>query len=116
MSNGCTQLTNGNSKRIRAARTVPNGTDNHKLTEYYNKEDDKYSTPISMSPTNLEKTANLKIENGNPNHKLTEYFPVRRSVRKTSKCVMAEKMRDLERAIREQKEDGLEVCFTTLNI
>lgn len=49
-------------------------------------------------------------------HKLTDYFPVRRSVRKTKKEVLEEKQRDLEVAIREEREEGLEVrlCFIFL--
>uniref|UniRef100_A0A6P7FQ10 [histone H4]-lysine(20) N-methyltransferase n=1 Tax=Diabrotica virgifera virgifera TaxID=50390 RepID=A0A6P7FQ10_DIAVI len=47
------------------------------------------------------------VENGN--HKLTEYFPVRRSVRKTTKTVLEEKQRSLEFALKNEIEEGLEV-------
>lgn len=96
-------MTNGRSRAAKA-RTA----DSHKLTEYFKEE--KLDKTVPISPT-ADKTVNVgnNIQNGAPNRKLTEYFPVRRSVRKTSKCVMAEKMRDLERAVREQREDGLEV-------
>lgn len=43
------------------------------------------------------------------NKKITEFFTVRRSVRKTKKEVQAERMRTLEQAIIEEKEEGLEV-------
>jgi hypothetical protein len=45
------------------------------------------------------------------NKKVTEFFTVRRSVRKTKKEVQAERMRTLEQAIKENREDGLEVNF-----
>ncbi|XP_057669920.1 histone-lysine N-methyltransferase PR-Set7-like [Diorhabda carinulata] len=43
------------------------------------------------------------------NHKLTEYFPVRRSVRKTTKIVLEEKQKNLEQALKSEYEEGLEV-------
>lgn len=43
------------------------------------------------------------------NKKITEFFTVRRSVRKTKKEVQAERMRTIEQAIFEQREEGLEV-------
>lgn len=45
----------------------------------------------------------------NSQTKLTEFFPVRRSVRKTSKAVLEEQRKALEKAILSNKEDGLEV-------
>lgn len=97
--------------RSRAARAAARAAESHKLTEYFKEELKSPKIEPPQSPPRLEKTVNVetKVVNGNTNHKLTEYFPVRRSVRKTSKCVMAEKMRDLERAVREQREDGLQV-------
>lgn len=113
-SNGITNMTNGHTLRSRAARAAARATESHKLTEYFKEE--LKSAKIEKiekgdSPPPMEKTVKIetKVANGNANHKLTEYFPVRRSVRKTSKCVMAEKMRDLERAVRDQREDGLQV-------
>ncbi|XP_018569294.1 histone-lysine N-methyltransferase pr-set7-like [Anoplophora glabripennis] len=44
-------------------------------------------------------------------HKLTEYFPVRRSARKTKKTVLEERQRDLEQALRNKVEEGLEVRY-----
>lgn len=114
-SNGITNMTNGHTLRSRTARAAARAAESHKLTEYFKEElkSPKIETPPSPSPSPppIEKTINKidKVVNGDNNHKLTEYFPVRRSVRKTSKCVMAEKMRDLERAVREQREDGLQV-------
>lgn len=110
-SNGFTNMTNGHTLRSRAARAAARATESHKLTEYFKEELKSPKIEPPASPPPIEKTVKVeaKVSNGNANHKLTEYFPVRRSVRKTSKCVMAEKMRDLERAVREQKEDGLQV-------
>lgn len=45
------------------------------------------------------------------NKKVTEFFTVRRSVRKTKKEVQEERMRNIEQAIREGREEGLEVRF-----
>ncbi|XP_038212873.1 histone-lysine N-methyltransferase PR-Set7 [Zerene cesonia] len=111
-NNGISIMTNGINVRSRAARAAARTADSHKLTEYFKEELKSPKVENPPSPPPMEKTAKVesKAVNGS-NHKLTEYFPVRRSVRKTSKCVMAEKMRDLERAIREQKEDGLQVSY-----
>lgn len=49
-----------------------------------------------------------KPTDGN-NKKITEFFTVRRSVRKTKKEVQAERMRTIEQAIFEEREEGLEV-------
>lgn len=109
-SNGLTNMTNGHTLRSRAARAATRPTDSHKLTEYFKEELKSPKIEPPSSPIPIEKPIKIeKVTNGSTNHKLTEYFPVRRSVRKTSKCVMAEKMRDLERAVREQREDGLQV-------
>lgn len=43
------------------------------------------------------------------NKKVTQFFPVRRSVRKTKKEVQEERMRNIEQAIREEREEGLAV-------
>jgi histone-lysine N-methyltransferase SETD8 len=43
------------------------------------------------------------------NKKVTEFFVVRRSVRKTKKEVQEERMRNIEQAIREGREEGLAV-------
>lgn len=108
-------MTNGHTLRTRAPRAAARAVESHKLTEYFKEElkSPIKEVPVSPPPINIEKTVKVeaKVKNGNANHKLTEYFPVRRSVRKTSKCVMAEKMRDLERAVREQREDGLQVLI-----
>ncbi|XP_063388916.1 histone-lysine N-methyltransferase Set8 [Cydia fagiglandana] len=111
--NGFTNMTNGLSVRSRAARAAARAAESHKLTEYFKEELKSPKVERPPTPKDIEKTVKVepKITNGNSNHKLTEYFPVRRSVRKTSKCVMAEKMRDLERAVREQREDGLAVAY-----
>ncbi|XP_050093774.1 histone-lysine N-methyltransferase PR-Set7 [Anopheles aquasalis] len=43
------------------------------------------------------------------NKKITEFYPVRRSVRKTKKEVQVERDRDIELAIREGREEGLQI-------
>lgn len=48
--------------------------------------------------------------------KITEFFTVRRSVRKTKKEVQAERMRTIEQAIQEEREEGLEVTSSTVFI
>lgn len=104
-------MTNGNSTRPRGGKAAARSADSHKLTEYFKEEiKSPKSEALPPSPPLGKNTKTDKL-NGDTNHKLTEYFPVRRSVRKTSKCVMAEKMRDLEKAIREQREDGLQVEY-----
>ncbi|CAG9104333.1 unnamed protein product [Plutella xylostella] len=120
-SNGITNMTNGHTLRSRTARAAARAAESHKLTEYFKEEPKSPRTSIDTPPDSpppvIESIkvesikAENKVANGVTNHKLTEYFPVRRSVRKTSKCVMAEKMRDLERAIRDQREDGLTVAY-----
>lgn len=114
-SNGITNMTNGNLAKPRAARAAARAAESHKITEYFKEE---LKSPKSETPSQpiIQVEKNIKVEAKSNNQKLTEHFPVRKSVRKTSKCVMAEKMRDLERAIREQKEDGLQVCNIILII
>lgn len=105
-------MTNGHTLRSRA-RAAARAAESHKLTEYFKEELKSPKVEPPLSPPPIVKTIKLesKTTNGDTNHKLTEYYPVRRSVRKTSKCVLAEKMRDLERAVREQREDGLQVAY-----
>jgi hypothetical protein len=50
------------------------------------------------------------------NKKITEFFTVRRSVRKTKKEVQAERMRTIEQAIQEEREEGLEVAIIELYV
>lgn len=72
----------------------------------------------AANPTALQNTNNNQSRQngaaatGPPaatNKKVTDYFQVRRSVRKTKKEVQWERDRDLERAIREQRESGLKI-------
>ncbi|XP_053674474.1 histone-lysine N-methyltransferase PR-Set7 [Anopheles nili] len=49
-----------------------------------------------------------KSHNGG-SKKITEYYPIRRSVRKTKKEVQVERDQDIERAIRDQREEGLKI-------
>lgn len=113
-SNGIARnMTNGNSTRPRGGKAAARSADSHKLTEYFKEEikSPKSEAPPPSPPLGKNTKTDKLNGNTNTNHKLTEYYPVRRSVRKTSKCVMAEKMRDLEKAIREQREDGLQVKY-----
>lgn len=89
------------------------GNDSHKMTEYFGVQQSITVSPKEKSEQIPEKRLKapmngVKQPPNGASHKLTEYFPVRRSVRKTSKSVLAEKMRDLEKAIREEREEGLE--------
>lgn len=54
-------------------------------------------------------TVGKNLEAGT-NKKLTDYFQVRRSVRKTKKEVQWERDRDIEKAIREERESGLKIA------
>ncbi|XP_055923754.1 histone-lysine N-methyltransferase PR-Set7 isoform X2 [Eupeodes corollae] len=64
---------------------------------------------------NVAHTTNSKIRlqaanaNAIGNRELTEFFPVRRSVRKTKTVVKEEMMRSLEKAILEERADGLKI-------
>lgn len=62
---------------------------------------------------NASLTSNSKLKlqaaNNAGNRELTEFFPVRRSVRKTKTAVKEEMMRDLEKAILEERVVGLKV-------
>lgn len=95
------------------------------LTEIMGKEGAFEMTKTINNKTTVSSKRNTKSKNeGNKangvineeiSHKLTEYFPVRRSVRKTKKEVLEEKQKDLEMAIREEREDGLTVCVMLIN-
>lgn len=71
----------------------------------------------AANPTALQNTNNNQSRQNGAAHsapaatnkKVTDYFQVRRSVRKTKKEVQWERDRDLERAIREQRESGLKI-------
>ncbi|KAJ8931149.1 hypothetical protein NQ314_015978 [Rhamnusium bicolor] len=70
------------------------------------------SQPVSRARRRLNNSQAINQQEARDNHKLTEYFPVRRSVRKTTKTVLEEKQRILEQALRKELEEGLEVrCF-----
>jgi len=61
-----------------------------------------------------EKTFKQPTASVTTNKKVTEFFTVRRSVRKTKKEVQAERMRNIEQAIREEREEGLDVSCVAL--
>ncbi|XP_050069319.1 histone-lysine N-methyltransferase PR-Set7 [Anopheles maculipalpis] len=50
-----------------------------------------------------------KQTTGSSSKKITEFYPIRRSVRKTKKEVQVERDRDIEKAIREGREEGLKI-------
>lgn len=68
----------------------------------------------TANPTARQNTKNNKNDDkirheASNNKKLTDFFPIRRSVRKTNKEVQEELLRSYEKAIIEQREEGLEV-------
>jgi histone-lysine N-methyltransferase SETD8 len=69
--------------------------------------DHDYNVKLPAPEVEPKKPAKQPASEGNK--KITEFFTVRRSVRKTKKEVQAERMRTLEQAIMEEKEEGLEV-------
>lgn len=70
--------------------------------------EEKFTAPqcdkLKTKPARVIAAADNQI-----NKKVTEFFPVRRSVRKTKKEVQEERMRNIEQAIREEREEGLAV-------
>jgi histone-lysine N-methyltransferase SETD8 len=72
--------------------------------------------PIKQSSEVVEaktlKSSSASSAAANNNKKVTEFFTVRRSVRKTKKEVQAERMRTIEQAIKEEREDGLSVSLS----
>ncbi len=71
-------------------------------------QDHTYDAKLPTPEVEPKKPAKQPIADGG-NKKITEFFTVRRSVRKTKKEVQAERMRTLEQAIAEEKEEGLAV-------
>lgn len=63
------------------------------------------NTPKNFVPKDKKPVLNIASQNT----KLTEFFPVRRSVRKTKKEVIAEQNKSIEKALIAGCEDGLEV-------
>lgn len=72
--------------------------------------EEKFTAPLcdklKTKPARVIAAADNQI-----NKKVTEFFPVRRSVRKTKKEVQEERMRNIEQAIREEREEGLAVSY-----
>lgn len=70
--------------------------------------EEKFTAPqcdkLKTKPARVVTAADNQI-----NKKVTEFFPVRRSIRKTKKEVQEERMRNIEQAIREEREEGLAV-------
>lgn len=76
--------------------------------------DHDYDVKLPAPEVEPKKPAKQPVVEGNK--KITEFFTVRRSVRKTKKEVQAERMRTLEQAILEEKEEGLEVRIFEIKI
>lgn len=73
-------------------------------------QDHDYDAKLPTPEVEPKKPAKQPATDGG-SKKITEFFTVRRSVRKTKKEVQAERMRTLEQAIMEKKEEGLEVMI-----
>lgn len=71
------------------------------------------AVPIELNKNIVHQNRKIVVGSANfkpgCNKKITEYYPIRRSVRKTKKEVQVERDRDIERAIKEGREDGLKV-------
>lgn len=67
------------------------------------------SSKQSEVPTAVPRSTAKQGEVGT-NKKLTDFFPIRRSVRKTKKEVQWERERDIEKAIRDEREAGLKIA------
>lgn len=79
-------------------------------TAQQNTNNNNQSSKQSEVPTAVPTNAPKHNEAG-ANKKLTDFFQVRRSVRKTKKEVQWERERDIEKAIREERETGLKVKY-----
>ena len=86
--------------------TLP--SDNNVIHQDHDYDGDKVE-PTVYKPIKPFKAPTVSVADNNK--KVTEFFTVRRSVRKTKKEVQEERMRNIERAIREGREEGLEVCL-----
>lgn len=64
---------------------------------------------VTTDTTVLNKTVTKESHNAT----LTSYFHLRRSVRKTKKEVQEEKIKSIEQAVIEGREDGLEVSYVS---
>lgn len=78
-------------------------------TAQQNTNNNNQSSKQNEVPTAVPTSAPKHGETGT-NKKLTDFFQVRRSVRKTKKEVQWERERDIEKAIREERETGLKIA------
>lgn len=69
----------------------------------------KPNASLSSKSSIKLQAANANANKVGANRELTEFFPVRRSVRKTKTAVKEEMMRSLEKAILEERADGLKI-------
>ncbi|XP_053945370.1 histone-lysine N-methyltransferase PR-Set7 isoform X1 [Anastrepha ludens] len=65
---------------------------------------------VKTQPHKSKYQNGLPLAATNNNHGLKEFFPVRRSVRKTKTAVKEEMMRSLEKAVIEERAEGLKVA------
>lgn len=78
-------------------------------TAQQNTNNNNQSSKQSDVPTVVSTNVGKHSGDAGTNKKLTDFFQVRRSVRKTKKEVLWERDRDIEKAIREQRESGLKI-------
>lgn len=78
-------------------------------TAQQNTNNNNQSTKPIEVPTAVSTNVGKHSSDAGTNKKLTDFFPIRRSVRKTKKEVQWERDRDIEKAIREQRESGLKI-------
>lgn len=78
-------------------------------TAQQNTHNNNQSTKPIEVPTAVSTNVGKHSSDAGTNKKLTDFFPIRRSVRKTKKEVQWERDRDIEKAIREQRESGLKI-------
>lgn len=90
-------------------RKKPVLNDSVNPTAQQNTNNNNQSSKQSEVPTAVPTHAAKHSEAGT-NKKLTDFFQVRRSVRKTKKEVQWERERDIEKAIREERETGLAIA------
>lgn len=82
------------------------------MTKKHDKPDKVLNNAVNPTPQQNTNNNECSASTGalkTTDRKLTDFFQVRRSVRKTKKEVQWERDRDLEKAIREQREEGLKV-------
>lgn len=109
------EVTNSTDINILATATTeldkkkPVLNDSINPTAQQNTNNNNQSTKPIEVPTAVSTNVGKHSSDAGTNKKLTDFFQVRRSVRKTKKEVQWERDRDIEKAIREQRESGLKI-------